>query len=133
MIARDEIFLGVHRNYFFIAITLIEVGGQILIIYVGGTAFSVTRINGVQWATSIILGLLSLPFGALLRLIPNKFFNWFNPHSLWHGRPRTRIVDEEIVLDEWNPATADARVLSERLQSEGRPGGNEVLSGRMYD
>lgn len=66
------VFSGIHRNWLFIAITLIEIGCQIMIIYVGGAAFSITRLNGEQWAVSIILGLLSIPFGAVIRLIPIK-------------------------------------------------------------
>jgi Ca2+-transporting ATPase len=31
----------------------------------------VTRISGVYWAISIIIGLISLPVGVLIRLIPN--------------------------------------------------------------
>ena len=69
-----NVFAGMHRNPLFLAITSITVGGQILIIYFGGTAFSVTRINRVQWAVSILLGLLSLPFGAIIRLIQSHGF-----------------------------------------------------------
>ena len=67
-----NVFVGIHRNPFFIVITLIMVAGQILIVFIGGTAFSVTQINGQQWAVSIVLGLLSLPFGAIIRLIPTN-------------------------------------------------------------
>src|SRR5277367_2722543 len=68
-----NVFYGVHRNSLFILITCITVCGQIIIVFIGGTAFSVTRLNGVQWAVSIVLGLLSLPCGAIIRLIPNTF------------------------------------------------------------
>lgn len=47
------------------------VGGQTLIVFVGGAAFSVTRIPGKYWATSIVIGALSLPIGVIIRLIPN--------------------------------------------------------------
>src|SRR5208282_1146609 len=77
-----NVFTGIHRNPFFIAITLIMVGGQIIIIFIGGTAFSVTKLNGQQWAVSIVLGLLSLPFGVIMRLIPNEFIKIFIPRRL---------------------------------------------------
>jgi len=67
---RLNVFAGIQRNWLFMGITLITIGGQVLIINIGGTAFSITRLNGVQWAVSIVLGLLSLPFGAIIRLIP---------------------------------------------------------------
>lgn len=47
------------------------VGGQTLIIFVGGAAFSVTRIEAKYWATSVVIGALSLPIGVIIRLIPN--------------------------------------------------------------
>ena len=74
-----NVFSGVHRNSLFILITCITVFGQIIIIFVGGTAFSVTRLNGVQWAVSLVLGILSLPFGAIIRVIPNTFIKRFIP------------------------------------------------------
>merc|ERR1712000_525545 len=48
-----NIFTGIHRNYFFIGINCIMVGAQIAIIFVGGQAFSITRIDGVQWAICV--------------------------------------------------------------------------------
>ena len=47
------------------------VGGQILIVEVGGAAFQVTRIGGRDWGISLILGLISLPIGVLVRLVPS--------------------------------------------------------------
>lgn len=49
-----------------------EVAVQILIIFVGGNAFQVTRMNGRDWGISLALGVMSLPIGCLIRLIPNK-------------------------------------------------------------
>jgi P-type Ca2+ transporter type 2C len=114
-----NVFSGVFRNYFFITIILITVGGQILIIYVGGSAFSVSRLNGGQWATSIILGLLSLPFGALLRFIPNRFIKWCIPRGFLPWISRAPIVDEEMVVLERNPAVDEARAPVEEVQNEG--------------
>ncbi|KZV59592.1 calcium-translocating P-type ATPase [Peniophora sp. CONT] len=39
---RFNIFEGMTRNWWFIGITLIEIGAQILIVFIGGAAFSVT-------------------------------------------------------------------------------------------
>lgn len=47
------------------------IGGQILIAFVGGQAFSVVPLSGVQWAYSIVLGLLSIPVGYLIRQVPD--------------------------------------------------------------
>lgn len=42
--------------------------------FIGGAAFQVTHIGGLEWAVSLALGLVSIPLGALIRLLPNKPF-----------------------------------------------------------
>jgi P-type Ca2+ transporter type 2C len=69
-----NIFAGLHRNFFFIGINCIMVGAQVAIIYVGGTAFSIRRIDGVQWAICVLLAALSLPMAVLIRLFPDPWF-----------------------------------------------------------
>lgn len=69
-----NIFEGVHRNQFFIVINCIMVGAQIAIIFVGGSAFSITPIDGVQWAICVVLALLSLPWAVVVRLLPDEAF-----------------------------------------------------------
>lgn len=49
----------------------LEIGIQIAIVFVGGHAFSVTRINGMLWGISIALGCGAIPLGFLIRCIPN--------------------------------------------------------------
>lgn len=68
-----NIFEGALKNYWLIGITLIMVGGQILIVFVGGEALQVTRINGPQWAISIVCGFCCIPFAVLLRLFPDPW------------------------------------------------------------
>ncbi|KAF8640285.1 hypothetical protein AX16_010180 [Volvariella volvacea WC 439] len=75
-----NIFEGIIRNWYFIAITCIEVAIQVLIVFVGGAAFQVTPIGGREWGISIALGVVSIPLGALIRTLPNgpfiKFFTF---------------------------------------------------------
>ncbi|PTB65191.1 cation transporting ATPase [Trichoderma citrinoviride] len=66
-----NIFEGLHRNWLFMLMMSIMVGGQIIIIYVGGDAFVVVRLTSEQWGISIGLGLGSIPIGVLVRLIPD--------------------------------------------------------------
>lgn len=49
----------------------VEIAVQVLIVFVGGAAFQVTRIGGREWGISLALGLVSIPLGALIRCIPN--------------------------------------------------------------
>ena len=68
-----NIFEGVLRNPFFIAINVIMVGGQVIIIFFGGTAFQIQRINGTQWAISIFCALPCLLWAVVLRCIPDSY------------------------------------------------------------
>jgi Ca2+-transporting ATPase len=120
-----NVFSGMQHNPFFIAITCIMIGGQVLIVFVGGTAFSVTPITGEQWAACIVLGLLSLPFGVIIRLIPNEFIKIFIPRRILEHRRKATIIDEEMVTDEWNPAIDDVRddlLFIKKLRSKRRLG-----------
>ncbi|KAH9889691.1 calcium-translocating P-type ATPase [Xylariomycetidae sp. FL2044] len=69
-----NIFEGVHRNKFFIVINCIMVGAQVAIVYVGGAAFEIKPIDGVQWAICIVAAALSLPWAVLIRLFPDAWF-----------------------------------------------------------
>ncbi|TVY75650.1 Calcium-transporting ATPase [Lachnellula suecica] len=95
-----NIFEGVTKNYFFMAITCIMVGGQVMIIFVGGKAFNVVRLNGAQWAYSIVLGFLSIPIGAVIRLIPDELILNLIPDYIKNRPkgPELRISDEEEVF-----------------------------------
>jgi Ca2+-transporting ATPase len=53
------------------------VAGQILIVEVGGAAFTVTRLYGRDWGITIVVGFLSIPLGALVRLLPTAPFERF--------------------------------------------------------
>lgn len=79
-----NIFQGIQRNYFFIVINCIMVGAQIAIVFVGGRAFSITPIDGVQWAICIVLALFSLPMAVVIRLFPDP---WFEIIALAAVRP----------------------------------------------
>ncbi|KAH0526601.1 hypothetical protein TsFJ059_009902 [Trichoderma semiorbis] len=70
-----NIFEGLTRNWFFIAISTLMMGGQILIVFVGGAAFSIAKKDqsGGMWGIAIVLGFLSIPIGMLIRLIPDSF------------------------------------------------------------
>jgi P-type Ca2+ transporter type 2C len=87
-----NIFEGLTRNWYFMGITLIglsplylatyfssaflfaEIAVQILIVFIGGAAFQVTRIGGREWGISLALGVVSMPLGLLVRLMPNAPF-----------------------------------------------------------
>ena len=106
---RMNIFEGMHRNYFFIAIQFIIVGGQIMIIFLGGDAFSTHRLNRAQWGYSVVLGFLSIPVAVMIRMIPDDLIrklipSWF----IRKAKPKLLISDEERQY-EWNAALEEIR------------------------
>ncbi|WRT66112.1 calcium-translocating P-type ATPase, PMCA-type [Kwoniella shivajii] len=98
---------GFFRNWYFIIIFAIMVGGQILIIEVGGAAFQVTRLGGRDWGISLIIGAISIPIGTMVRLLPTgpferlliKLHIYADPNSLPVVAPE--VEDEKY---EYNPA-----------------------------
>lgn len=82
-----NIFEGVFRNYLFLTVSALMIALQILIMFVGGQAFSIVRLTGPQWAISLVLGLLTLAIGALTRCIPNSPLESMVAAFKW--RPKT--------------------------------------------
>ena len=105
-----NIFEGLFRNTFFIGIQVIICAGQILIMFVGGAAFSIpTRLNGPQWGISIVLGLISVPIALFIRLIPDPFVQKMIPaYFARKATPQVWVSDEEQQY-QWNPALEDIK------------------------
>ncbi|KAH9481469.1 Calcium-transporting ATPase 2 [Psilocybe cubensis] len=82
-----NIFEGITKNRFFIGITLLEIVIQVLIVFVGGAAFQVTRISGREWGISLALGFVSIPWGAVIRCMPTKPFESFFKFIRLVGKP----------------------------------------------
>ncbi|KAN0105567.1 HAD-like domain containing protein [Russula decolorans] len=67
-----NVFVGMTKNWHFIAITSIKAVAQIIICTIGGVAFQVTCMGAKEWIISLALGFIALPLGALIRLISNE-------------------------------------------------------------
>jgi Ca2+-transporting ATPase len=63
-------------------ISLLQIGGQLIIVFFGGHAFSTVHLSKVQWGISIVFGAISLIFGVLIRLIPDESLERCIPNSL---------------------------------------------------
>ncbi|KAF2630934.1 calcium-translocating P-type ATPase [Macroventuria anomochaeta] len=104
---RFNVFEGITHNWFFIGILLIMIGGQTMIVFIGGVAFSVTRLNGAQWGYSIVLGFLSLPVGMIVRLIPDELIRKCIPDFFKRKRnPEVVVTDDNF---EWNQGLLEIR------------------------
>lgn len=83
---------------------------QVLIIFVGGNAFSVERLDARGWGYSIAFGFLSIPIGAAIRCIPNELVAKLIPNYLLRSRdtPELTIEDAEEQISFLGPL-ADVR------------------------
>lgn len=104
-----NIFEGIFRNRWFMGIQAIIVGGQILIIFVGGQAFSVKPLNGPQWGVSLVLGVISIPVGMIIRLIPDEFLVNLIPDFWRHKKSPELLISDEDRHFQWNPALEEIR------------------------
>ncbi|KAF9585214.1 hypothetical protein BGW38_003378 [Lunasporangiospora selenospora] len=79
---RLNILQGVTKNTFFMVIFVIMLVFQVVIVQFGGAAFKVLPLTGMQWLICVLLGLFSIPWGAMIRLIPESIFggvrDWVN-------------------------------------------------------
>jgi P-type Ca2+ transporter type 2C len=93
------------RNFWFMGIQIIIVGGQILILFIGGAAFSIHRLNAAQWAYSLILGAASIPIAIVIRLIPDELILKILPRWPQHlnNNPSLTVEDDEESIQPWNP------------------------------
>lgn len=83
---RFNVIEGLHRNYFFIFICALMVGLQVAIVFVGSRAFGIAPggIDADQWAISVVVAVMCLPWGVLVRLFPDA---WFGAIASVVGKP----------------------------------------------
>ncbi len=103
-----NVFEGVTRNWFFIGINVVMIGGQVLIMFIGGRAFSVTRVDGVSWAIAIILGAISVPIAVVIRFVPDGFIAKFVPGWMSRKRSLPVYVSNEDRF-QWNSGIEEIR------------------------
>ena len=82
-----------------------------MIVFIGGAAFGVHRLNAAQWAYSLILGAASMPFAIIFRLIPDELIQSILPR--WTQRvsskPALTVEDDEESIRPWNPVLEEIR------------------------
>ncbi|KAL2266095.1 hypothetical protein VTJ83DRAFT_5447 [Remersonia thermophila] len=95
-----NIFEGMVKNPYFVGISAIMIGGQVLIVMVGGVAFRIAPEGQtpVMWAIAIILGVLSIPVGVIIRLVPDELVASLIPESF--KRRSAKVPDLTVSDDE---------------------------------
>jgi Ca2+-transporting ATPase len=74
-----NVLKGILRNRIFIGIFVFITVCQVIIVEFGGYAFYTTSLTAIQWVVCVVLGMLSLPLGAVVRLIPDRLFRCIGP------------------------------------------------------
>jgi len=71
-----NVFEGIFRNFFFIGIVILIIALQIMIIFVGGRPFQIAPggLDGTQWAISILIGFVCIPWAILIKYFPDEWF-----------------------------------------------------------
>ncbi|KAI9272810.1 hypothetical protein BDA99DRAFT_545701 [Phascolomyces articulosus] len=96
---RFNIFKGITKNKVFVLIFFITLLGQFIIVEWGGSALQTVPLNIKHWGVCILIGIMSLPVGALIRLVPDElFFSHTSPTTVLSKRlpPRDDDVDERL-------------------------------------
>jgi Ca2+-transporting ATPase len=102
---RLNIFEGIQRNPWFLAVQVITIGGQVAIILKGGSAFQVEALSGAQWGWCIFFGFLTLPIGMLIRLFPDEYVAAF-------GRKLKPLLWPIMKVTEWFRRRKAAKIAS---------------------
>lgn len=108
-----NIFEGITKNYFFIGINLIMIGGQVLIIFVGGKAFKIEKQSGKEWGMAIGLGAISVPFGMFIRCIPDSWLMACLPHfirKIWEPKSEVPVPADPEKAAGSTPTSDDEKV-----------------------
>lgn len=79
----DIWYQGVLRNPWFIGVQILTLVGQFVIIFKGGEAFDTVPLTGAQWGWSLLFGVLTIPLGALIRQVPDRYIASFF-HKVGH-------------------------------------------------
>ena len=51
--------------------------GQIIIVYFGGPVFKTEPLSGGEWAASVLIGVFTLLWGFVIRILPDEIFFCF--------------------------------------------------------
>ncbi|KAL2021253.1 hypothetical protein VTK56DRAFT_7332 [Thermocarpiscus australiensis] len=110
-----NIFEGMLKNPYFIGISAIMCGGQVLIVMVGGAAFRIAPEGQTpaMWGIAIVLGVLSIPVGVIIRLIPDELLESLVPESFKRRAtskvPGVTVSDDEERFSAYPAALAEVR------------------------
>jgi Ca2+-transporting ATPase len=97
-----------------------EIAIQVLIVFVGNAAFQVTPIGGREWGISLALGAVSIPLGALIRLMPNPPFERLFKAMRLLGNASVLPTISPDRESSWNPVVDRVRdTLSTFMQVRG--------------
>jgi len=89
-------------------------GGQTLIVLVGDRPFNISPLGQTpaMWGYAIVLGFVSIPFGVIIRLIPDSLLERLVPESLKRRSskiPGVTVSDDDERFNDYPSPLADVR------------------------
>ncbi|KAI9283981.1 PMCA-type calcium-translocating P-type ATPase [Umbelopsis sp. AD052] len=66
-----NVFKNIFHNWIFLTVQVVVILCQFLIVTFGGIAFKTVPLTPLQWLITVSIGVLSIPLGTLIRLIPD--------------------------------------------------------------
>jgi len=120
-----NIFHAITKNRWLLGILLVMIGGQILIIFVGGSAFVVQRLGWEGWVISIVIGALSIPVAFFARTCVSdslfrfpKWLSWLSWAKLERTTEKPAKKKDHIRSDSSSYREAFASAVSSKLQKQ---------------
>ena len=121
-----NVFKGFFSNpYFYMIIFLVSLG-QVIIVLFGDVVFKTVSLSGTNWAICIGIGFVSLPWGVVIRLVPNGIFTsiFGDPNHPKKISPENDGVDEaakslQSELKFFKSVRGTARLSTSRRYSKG--------------
>ncbi|KAL2635517.1 hypothetical protein R1flu_006996 [Riccia fluitans] len=128
---KKNIFAGLHRNYLFVSIILVEIVFQFIIVQFLTRFASTTALSGKEWAICIAIGAVSWPLGFFIKFIPvpkKPIVNTRRIRLNWRKKSRTMSKTLSTSFSAISRRSDDAEMAKSR---KGSPNGD--LTNRRVD
>ena len=100
----SNVLAGLHKNPTFVGIIIATIVTQIVLVQYGGDFVKTTPLSVDQWVSTILLGALSLPVGAVMRCLPAS-----EDDSQFAAKPKVQPNTSNTTSLQRRPSTVDDR------------------------
>jgi hypothetical protein len=113
-------------------IFLICICGQIIIVEHGGAAFQTVPLSRHHWVLSIALGLLSIPIGVIVRLMPDETFTMSRRNIGLSTVEPSKVCQDDDARLAWSTSTLlDTNVVKTKFCNNENENKEEISWSRV--